>query len=366
MEVIYWYFLAFVSTIFFISLLSWPAKCVGLVDKPCGRKNHYGEVPLTGGLAMLLAITLTAFLHGTLKNDAFVILPPLLLIVVTGACDDRFDFSAGTRFLSQAVATLLIIYFGKVALTDLGDLFGWGLVRLHGWSVPFTIFCAVGMMNAINMLDGIDGLAGGVVIAELMMFGGMALLSANKTEAALIFLVASAVLGFMALNMRSPWRSKAEVFMGDAGSMMLGFLLAWFSIDLAEQMPKAFAPITAVWILGIPILDTVSLMLRRMLKGKSPFSPGHDHLHHILLRAGFTVPQTTIIITCLTLALGLLGIGAGIFGIHEYVMFYSFIFLSLVYFIGSSLEWKLTSYFKCISRFPTCLTSTGKNMSDES
>ena len=346
MEIIFWYLLAFVSTICFITMLSWPAKCLGLVDKPSGRKNHQGEVPLTGGLAMLLAIILTAFLHGSLKNDAFVILPALLLIVLTGACDDRFDLSAGTRFLSQAVATLLIIYFGDVALTDLGDLCGWGPVRLHGWSIPFTIFCAVGMMNAINMLDGVDGLAGGVVIVELIMFGGMALLSANKTEAALIFLVASAVLGFMALNMRSPWRSKAEVFMGDAGSMMLGFLLAWFAIDLAEKMPKAFAPITAVWILGIPILDTVSLMLRRMLKGKSPFSPGHDHLHHILLRAGFTVPQTTLFIISLTLALGMVGIGAEIYNIHEYVMFYSFILLSLVYFIGSSREWKLKELFR--------------------
>jgi len=346
MQIVYWYLLAFISTIFFISVLSWPAKCFGLVDKPCGRKNHHGEVPLTGGLSMLLAIMLTAFLQGTLKNNAFVIFPPLLLIVLTGLCDDKLDFSPGTRFLSQAVATLLIIYFGEVALTDLGDLCGWGAVRLHIWSVPFTIFCAVGMMNAINMLDGIDGLAGGVVLAELMMFGGMAILSGNNTEAALIFLVASSVLGFMMLNMRSPWRSKAEVFMGDAGSMMLGFLLAWFAIDLAEKTPKAFAPITAVWILGIPILDTVSLMLRRMLKGKSPFSPGHDHLHHILIRAGFTVPQATLFIVSLTLVLGLLGIGAGAYGIHEYIMFYSFIFLSLVYFIGSSLEWQMTRLFR--------------------
>ena len=136
MEIIFWYFLAFVSTIFFISILSWPAKFLGLVDKPCGRKNHYGEVPLTGGLAMLLAIILTAFLHGTLKNDAFVILPALLLIVLTGACDDRFDLSAGTRFLSQAVATLLIIYFGEVALTDLGDLCGWGPVSYTHLTLP--------------------------------------------------------------------------------------------------------------------------------------------------------------------------------------------------------------------------------------
>ncbi len=346
MDIIYWYFFAFLATILFVNLLFQPAKCLGLMDVPSGRKDHSGDVPLTGGVAMLLAITLTAFLHDSLSDVSFAIFPPLILVVITGVCDDKFDLSPGSRFLSQATATILMVYLGEVSLTNLGDLFGWGPVELDSWSVPFTIFCVVGMMNAINMLDGIDGLAGGIVLVDLLMFGGAALLSGNETQASLLFLVASAVLGFIMFNMRTPWRSKAAVFMGDAGSMMLGFLLAWFAIDLADQSSKAFAPITAVWILGIPILDTVSLMLRRIMKGRSPFSPGHDHLHHILLRAGFSVPQTTAVIVALSSTLGLVGIGAAALGIAEYVMFYSFIFLSLVYFIGSCVEWRLMSLFR--------------------
>jgi UDP-GlcNAc:undecaprenyl-phosphate GlcNAc-1-phosphate transferase len=201
------------------------------------------------------------------------------------------------------------------------------------------------------MLDGIDGLAGGVVFVELMVFGGLAFLSDNKNQAMLIFLLASAVIGFVVFNMRSPWRSRAAVFMGDSGSMMLGFAVAWFSIDLTHQTTKAFTPMTAVWILAIPIMDTVSLMLRRMLKGRSPFQSGHDHLHHIFLRAGFSVQQTVGLIVSLSVALGAVGIGGWYCGVPEYVMFYSFMLLSLLYFFGMLHAWKFMKLARKIHGF---------------
>ena len=134
--------------------------------------------------------------------------------------------------------------------------------------------------------------------------------------------------------------------------MMLGFVLAWFAIDLSHQNTKAFAPITAVWILGIPILDTVCLMLRRILKGTSPFAPDHGHLHHFFNRAGFTVSQTAILIISLSLALGLLGIGTWAWNIPEYVMFYSFIVLSIAYFFGSLHAGKIMKHAKFYRQKP--------------
>jgi len=341
MDSIYFYFLACVGTMLFIKILDDPAKRIGLIDIPSGRKNHSGEVPLTGGLAMFLATMLTVFFHGTLGGLYFAMFPALLLLVVTGACDDRFDLSAGSRFVAQGIAALLMIYLGKVAITDLGDLFGGGAVRLNAWSVPFTVFSVIGVINAINMMDGIDGLAGGLVFAVLIVFGGEAWVGGNANQAALLFLLASAVAGFVAFNMRSPWRSRAAVFMGDSGSMMLGFVVAWFAIDLTQQSSKAFAPITAVWILAVPILDTVSLMLRRALKGRSPFSPDHDHLHHVFLRAGFSVQQTVALLVSISLAFGLAGIGGWHCGIPEYVMLYAFLLLFAVYFLGISHAWRL-------------------------
>ncbi len=344
---IYFYFLACVGTGFFIKVLNRPAQRLGLIDIPSGRKNHHGEVPLTGGLAMFLAIAVAVFLHGTLGEVYFAMFPALLLLVVTGACDDRFELSAHSRFVVQAIAALLMVYLGEVVITDLGDLFGGGRVYLNAGSIPFTVFCVIGVINAINMMDGIDGLAGGLVFVVLMVFGCAALLSGHPLRAALLFLLASAVAGFIAFNMRSPWRSRAAVFMGDSGSMMLGFVVAWFAIDLSQQTSKAFAPITAVWILALPILDTVSLMLRRILKGRSPFTPDHDHLHHIFMRAGFSVEHTVALMVCISLALALIGFGGWHYGIPDSVMFYAFLFLFGAYFFGMSHAWRL---MRCVRR----------------
>lgn len=341
MNNIYFYILSCTLTILFINIFHGHAKRFGLVDIPSGRKNHIGEIPLTGGLAMFMAVLVTMVFHGTLGGVYAAMFPALTLLVVIGACDDRFDLSAGSRFVAQAVAALLMVYAGKVALFDLGNIFGGGALHLGAWSVPFTVFCVIGVVNAINMLDGVDGLAGGLVLAVLLVFGFMAWLGGHQNQATLLFVLAGAVAGFSAFNMRSPWRTRAAVFMGDSGSMMLGFVVAWFAIDLSQQSAKSFAPITAVWILALPILDTVSLMLRRILKGRSPFSPGHDHLHHIFLRAGFSVPQTVMLIVSLSSVLALAGIAAGYLGVPEYLMFYGFLLLFLVYFFGMSHAWRL-------------------------
>lgn len=335
------YLFSCAATIFFVKILDYPARRFGLVDIPCGRKNHSGAVPLTGGLAMFFAIVLTVLSHSALGSAYASLVPALMLLVVTGACDDLLDLSAGSRFVAQAIAALLMIALTKVAIVDLGDLFGNGAVRLDEWSVPFTLFCMVGVINSINMLDGIDGLAGGVVFVVFIVFGGAASISGNISQATLLFVLAGAVAGFAAFNMRSPWRPCATVFMGDSGSMMLGLAAAWFAIDLTSSSVKAFSPITAVWILAVPILDTVSLMLRRILKGRSPFAPDHGHLHHIFLQAGFSVSQTVALIVSLSLAFGLVGLGGWYFGVPDYVMFYVFLFIFLLYFFSMLHAWRL-------------------------
>ena len=336
----FWYVFAFLATVFFIKILCIPARCVGLVDIPAGRKDHQGEIPLIGGLAIFFAVMLAVFFQEPLRLSFISIFPSAALIVIIGVCDDKSNLTPGIRLLAQMASSLLAIYLGDLSITHLGDLFGRGPVSLGRWSVSYTVFCMVGIMNAVNMLDGIDGLAGGVVLADLLLFGLVALLGGHGTQAALIFLVASSVIGFTVFNMRTPWRPRASVFMGDAGSMMLGFLLAWFAMALSAPTVDAIAPITTVWILGIPILDTVGIMLRRMLKGRSPFAPDREHLHHFFLRAGFSVTQTTLLIVSLSTALGLIGIGAWVCGIPDYVMTYSFIALSLVYLCGFLYAWR--------------------------
>jgi UDP-GlcNAc:undecaprenyl-phosphate GlcNAc-1-phosphate transferase len=351
MNNLFFYALSCALTVLFVALLHKPAQRFRLLDIPNGRKNHSGEVPLTGGLAMFFAFAAAALMQGGLPAAYAALFIALAVLVATGVCDDLFDLSAGSRFVAQAAAALLMAFAGKVALTDLGNLFGGGAVLLEAASVPFTVFCVVGVINAVNMLDGVDGLAGGVVFFVLALFGGSAWLSGNETQAGLLFALAGAVAGFAALNMRSPWRPRAAVFMGDSGSMMLGFVVAWFAIDLSQQPSKAFAPITAVWILALPLLDTVSLMIRRAMKGRSPFAPDHDHLHHVFLRAGFSVRQTVALIVLGSLLLGLAGIAAWRCGVPDAVMCYAFLLLFAAYFLGMQHAWRLMRILRGIHDF---------------
>lgn len=339
---------AFISTIVFILLFSKHAARIGLVDIPGGRKNHDGAVPIVGGIAIFVAFVFSALACGQPLGSFQSFFVNLLLLVVVGTLDDLHDLSARSRFLAQMVAALLMTSWGGVIINDLGDLFGTGTVYLHNWAIPFTVFCVIGVINAFNMIDGVDGLAGGLAFIALILFGSAALHSGLTVHATLIFLLASALLGFLVFNMRSPWRSTAAVFMGDAGSMMLGYVLARFAVDLTDSDSKALTPITAVWILAVPLMDTINTMVRRMLKGRSPFSADREHLHHIFLRAGYSVPRTVAIILLVSLMLGMIGLAGWHYGVPEYIMFYVFVLVFALYSWVISHAWKMMKIIKKI------------------
>jgi UDP-GlcNAc:undecaprenyl-phosphate GlcNAc-1-phosphate transferase len=323
--------LAFCLTVFFIKAFFKPAIAIGLIDVPCGRKTHSGRVPLIGGLAVFIAIYLAAVLHGQLFVEFHLLFASLFILVSVGVLDDIYTLSPRSRFLAQIIAALLMIFPGHIYLCNLGNLLGSGDIILQGLSVPFTIFCVVGVVNAINMIDGIDGLAGGVVLIVLALFGSAALMMGLSSYAILIFLLASAVLAFTAFNMHLPWRPKAVVFLGDAGSTMLGFSIAWIAVFLTSQGEPSLPPIAGVWIVGVPVMDTLSIILRRVLKGRSPFSADREHIHHILQNAGFSHAQTLLLILAAELAMGLTGLGGWYLGVPEYVMFYAFLLVFAAY-----------------------------------
>lgn len=317
------------------------ASMLGVVDLPGGRKQHDGEIPLVGGLGMfggLTAAALIAAATGSFPAEHAAFLAAISLLVATGFIDDRSGLSLRVRFVLQAIAALIMVYGAGIRIDSFGDLFGFGEVVTGRWAAPVTVFAVLGVINAINMLDGVDGLAGGVALVGLLIFSAFAAAGAYLQQTMLLPLV-SVIAGFMLFNLRTPWRSKASVFMGDAGSVLLGFALAWYAVDLAQS--RAMTPITAVWILAIPLMDTCTLMIHRVLKGRSPFSADREHLHHILLRAGFSHGQTAVIVCILTLLLAAFGVAGWWLGVPEYVMFYSFMVLSGFYFYGMLHAWKL-------------------------
>jgi UDP-GlcNAc:undecaprenyl-phosphate GlcNAc-1-phosphate transferase len=332
-------FLALPVTAALIMLFRRHALQLGVVDVPGGRKHHHGDIPLVGGLGMFGGLALIALATGSFFTAHAPFFAAISLLVITGFIDDRSGLSPKIRFALQAIAALIMVYGADVRLTNFGDLFGFGDVTTGRFSAPITVFAVLGVINAINMIDGVDGLAGGVSLIALLVFSAFAA-SAGFLNLTLLLPLAYVIAGFMLFNLRTPWRSHASVFMGDAGSVLLGFSLAWYAVDLA-QVHQAFTPITAIWILAIPLMDTTALMIRRVRKGRSPFSADREHLHHILLRAGFTPGQTVATVYALSLLLAVVGAAGWSEGAPEYVMFYSFMTLFGLYYYGVHRAWKL-------------------------
>jgi UDP-GlcNAc:undecaprenyl-phosphate GlcNAc-1-phosphate transferase len=331
---------AFLSTVVLIRLFRRLASHVALIDVPAGRKSHEGSVPLVGGIAIITAFLFTAFLTRLPLAGFNSLFSGLLLLVVIGLLDDLHDLSTRSRFFAQIMASLVMASWGGVMVNDLGALLGNDILRLNNWAIPFTVIGVIGVINAMNMIDGVDGLAGGITLIALVLFGFAAQFSGLIVHATLLFTLAAAVLGFLVFNFRAPWMKQALVFMGDAGSMTLGFALAWFAVDLTSADRLALAPITAVWVLAVPLLDMASVMLRRVERGISPFTGDAQHLHHLLLRHGFSTPKTVTLMLSASLVCGVAGLASLYYAVPESVMFYSFLLLLLIYHAVMRRTWK--------------------------
>lgn len=337
-EVLPWTFLASVGL---IALLLKPALKVGWVDLPDARKHHRAPVPLVGGVAMCVAFGLGVMLQPEKPHAYPELLMGVILLTAVGLYDDLRSFRPASRFLFQIGAVLLMVYGGGVALENLGDLFGLGPVHLGSVAVLFTLFGVVGAVNAYNMIDGLDGLASGlalIAVAWLIVLNLMAPLP-HAGDVGALWVLAMAIVGFLAFNMRHPWRARASAFMGDAGSTMLGFALAWFMVRLSQGEEAVMAPMTAVWILALPLLDTVAVMARRIRAGRNPCAADRQHLHHLLLGYGWSDGQVTAILLAAATATGALGVAAWWLRVPEPLQFYAFLGVFLMYYGGTARIW---------------------------
>jgi len=315
-----------------ICLLIMPiAQRFGLLDHPSKRKVHRAATPLVGGMAIYAALILTTVLATAYTSKALPLLGACGLMLATGMLDDLRNLSPITRFIMQILACFIMIFVGDVVLTDFGSLMWDGVFQLGWLSIPITVFAALDVINTFNMIDGIDGLSSTVFIVATAAMGWLALQAGHLFNATILLIAASATLGFLALNARLPWNPRARVFLGDSGSLFMGFFLAWQFIDLGNGEDRVFAPITAVWLLGIPLLDTVRLMTQRWLRGGSSMQADLFHLHHAFLKAGFTVRQTSLLITLLILLTTAIGVTGQVLGWPEYLMFYGYVAFGLVY-----------------------------------
>lgn len=286
-------------------LLEPMAHRLGLLDRPGGRKDHAHPTPIVGGLAMAIGIMAPVVWVGEYPRSYLGFMLGAAMLIAVGLVDDVRDVRWWWRLLAQAGAALIMIYVGGVKVEYLGQLFGTGAFDLGIWSVPFTVFATVGIINAFNMCDGVDGLAGSLAVAALSMYCAAAIYSGNTFMVDRLAPVIAAVSVFLVFNMRHPWRSQARVFMGNAGSAFLGYLIAWTCFRLTQNENHPVTPVLAPWLVAPPVIDCLVLIARRIKEGRSPFAAGRDHLHHLLLDAGFGPTQVALLLSGVSCALGL-------------------------------------------------------------
>jgi UDP-GlcNAc:undecaprenyl-phosphate GlcNAc-1-phosphate transferase len=321
-------------------LLTPMAKRTGLLDHPSDRKIHKSPTPLVGGLAIYVTFILAIFLATPYASQTLPLLAACGLMLITGMLDDVKDLSAKTRFIVEIAAVCIMIFASGIVLTDFGSLMWNGVLSLGWLSIPITIFAALGVINAFNMMDGIDGLSAMIFIIAGTAMALLALSAGQVFNASLLIITIGAALGFFILNARLPWNKKARVFLGDSGSAMLGLFLAWQFVDLGNGDDRAFAPITAVWILAVPLVDTIRVMIHRWRIGASSMVADQLHLHHAFLKAGFSVNQTLIGIGILVLTTTAIGIIGHLQAWPEYLMFYGYMAFGVCYLYIMRVCWK--------------------------
>ena len=307
-----------IVTSFMIVVLSTPsfitiAKIKNLFDDPSeDRKIHTRKVPLMGGM-MIFAGTLFSFLLWLPVNDIGVIkflVPCLLIMFFVGMKDDIIGTAPVKKLAAHILVAFIMVFMAEVKLTSLHGLFG--VREIPEWAgIMLSIFTYIVVINAFNLIDGVDGLASGVGFIASAVFGSWFYLAGDWSFAVLSFSLAGALLGFLRFNF-----NPAKIFMGDSGSLTIGFLIAVMAIELieyeAEDLPLAIRniskPILVMCILVFPLVDTIRVFALRAVKGVSPFTADRNHIHHRLMDLGLGHKQTVFIIYIFSL----LTIGAAV------------------------------------------------------
>ena len=281
--------LAFLGCVTLLLALRPVARAVRLVDRPGGHKRHEGSVPVIGGIAIYGAVLMAALSDVVLGQHGVMLLITGAMLVGLGVVDDRFDLPANVRLMGQLTAALLLTYGTGFKVDDLGNLFGFGTIALGRFDVAFTVVGCMALINAFNMLDGLDGLAGGVAIVGFIGLSVLAAVHGAQNVLHISLCMIGALAAFLLFNLPTAFNRSVRTFMGDAGSTLLGFVLAGASLSLVQTKLQDISPMCLVWMLPIPVFELFSSTARRLLNGKSPFAADRGHFHHRLMEAGFFV-----------------------------------------------------------------------------
>lgn len=288
--------LAFVASILLTPLVKMLAFKIGAVDRPNYRKVHARIMPRLGGLAIFGAFLIGYFVLRPENPIALFIVLGALMIIITGVLDDMFEITAKAKIAGQLIAAGIVIY-GGLNIDFIKLPFG-GVLDFGYLNIPLTVLWIVGITNAINLIDGLDGLAAGVSTIALITIAGMALMMGNVFVFAMAALLAASTLGFLFYNFHP-----AKIFMGDTGALFLGFMISVLAL-MGFKNITVISLIIPIIMLGVPISDTFFAIVRRLRMKQKLSAPDKSHLHHCLLNVGFTHRQTVLIIYALAAMFG--------------------------------------------------------------
>lgn len=274
------FLLAMFVTMVLIPPLMWIAGRFNVFDFPDERKVHTRAIPRIGGIAMVAGVFLPLILWLVPQQQVVGLLIGMGVILLFGVWDDCKNLDYRVKFLGQLLAALVVVVYGGVRI-EIIPFSGLDALPIY-WSIPLTVFILMGVTNAINLADGLDGLAGGTTLLSL---GAIALLAYLEHEGVVVFIVLAligSILGFLRFNTHP-----ARIFMGDGGSQFLGFSVGVSVLMLTHHEGSHLSPALPILLLGLPILDTAMVIGQRLYEGRSPFSPDKNHIHHKLLALGF-------------------------------------------------------------------------------
>lgn len=293
----------------FLSIVSIPviinlSNLLNLNAKPGFRSSHEGATPTLGGIAIFASTIIAFFLwpHADETNPSNIVglsVVGLTILFFLGLKDDILALDPAKKLVIQICASLTLVVLGNFKIEYLYGIFGWYFIP-DIVSIPLTIFVFIALINAINLIDGIDGLAGGIALIAGLILGTWFMMGSHYVFACLAYSMSGALLGFLRFN----FSKTSKIFMGDTGSLVVGFLLSMFSVEFLRinvanrHEPDALsnAPIILLLILIVPIFDTLRVFIVRLAKGKSPFLADRNHMHHILLDNGLTHFQASFLL----------------------------------------------------------------------
>ena len=288
---------AFLITYVAIPKVIFFAEKLRLLDEAGIRASHKGSVPIFGGIAIFTGIIFSLLFWADIENIQYLLVS-ILIIFFVGVIDDLLVLSPFKKIVGQIIATLIIIFFHDMQIDSMHGVLGISETLSPWVSIPFTIFVVIVITNGFNLIDGVDGLAGGIGVISSFSFGVIALLMGQSDMAIVAFTLMGALLAFLKYNL-----NPAKIFMGDTGSLVVGLILSVLAINIIRyglvtetiKLPNK-GPLLAIAILAIPLFDSLRVFVVRVFKRKHPLSPGREHIHHTLLDLGFGHKKTSFIL----------------------------------------------------------------------